>query len=103
MLVSTLREIVETPDILSSMDDAWLAGDVEALSALVVEGMRDEAPALYEAALVRRNADWARQLSAMLADTPGTIFVAVGAGHMAGPDSILEILAARGHAVERIR
>lgn len=102
MLVSTVREIVETPDILSAMDAAWLSGDVEALGELVVDGMQEEAPALYEAALVRRNRDWAEQLGAMM-DAPGRIFVAVGAGHMAGPDSLLELMSDRGFAVERVR
>jgi uncharacterized protein YbaP (TraB family) len=34
---------------------------------------------------------------------PGTIMVAVGAGHLAGPDSVLELLKRRGLRVSRVQ
>lgn len=35
-------------------------------------------------------------------DKPGTVFVAVGAGHLAGKDSVQDQLAAYGHEAERV-
>ncbi|MCA8905440.1 MAG: TraB/GumN family protein, partial [Hyphomonas sp.] len=42
--------------------------------------------------------DWVPKIETML-DTPGTMLVAVGAGHLAGKDSVIEQLRARGHDV----
>ncbi|MCG8505796.1 MAG: TraB/GumN family protein, partial [Sphingomonadales bacterium] len=46
------------------------------------------------------NRRWVPRIEALLA-TPGVHFVAVGAGHLVGPDSVIKMLAARGIAAER--
>jgi len=51
--------------------------------------------------LSRRNLAWARWLDNRL-DQPGTILVAVGAGHFEGEDSVLIKLQDRGLSAERI-
>ena len=61
----------------------------------------DLTPHLREVLLRQRNANWTRWLKARL-DKPGTVFVAVGAGHLAGPSSVRTMLIAEGIAVERI-
>ncbi len=48
-----------------------------------------------------RNARWADWIDRRL-DTPGTVFIAVGAGHLAGRDSVQANLAARGVGSARI-
>ena len=50
---------------------------------------------LYDALLTNRNRDWADQIQAMLAGS-GDVFIAVGAAHLAGDDSVQEILEDRG-------
>lgn len=62
--------------------------------------MQSESPVLYEALLVRRNTDWANQIQTLL-EGSGTIFMAVGAAHLAGDDSVQEILEDRGLTVTR--
>jgi uncharacterized protein YbaP (TraB family) len=52
--------------------------------------------------MTRRNAAWASWIEARL-DQPGTLFMAVGAGHLAGRDSVQELLRARGLASTRIQ
>ncbi len=84
---------------LDRMVGAWAAGDVATLEAVAVTEMQSETPALYEALLVRRNTDWANQTQTMLAGS-GTAFIAVGAAHLAGDDSVQEILEDRGIRVE---
>lgn len=99
-----LRETLETFDraieILDGMAAAWAAGDPEALFAEGGAQMKADHPDLYATLLTRRNADWADQIEALL-EGSGTHFVAVGALHLAGPDSVQRQLEARGHAVER--
>ena len=98
-----LRTLLESYDEasveLDRMVGAWAAGDVATLEAVAVTEMQSETPALYEALLVRRNTDWANQIQTMLAGS-GTAFIAVGAAHLAGDDSVQEILEDRGIRVE---
>ncbi len=85
---------------LDRMVEAWASGDVATLEAVAVDEMRSETPELYGALLVRRNTDWADQIQTML-EGSGTIFMAVGAAHLAGDDSVQEILEDRGVTVTR--
>ncbi len=77
----------------------WLEGDAEALAHEMNDGTFDEA--LYQRFLVDRNANWADWIEQRL-DAPGEVFVAVGAGHLAGPGSVQQQLAERGIAVRRV-
>ena len=80
---------------LDRMVEAWAAGDVATLTAVSIDEMRTETPELYEALLVRRNTDWANQIQTLL-EGSGTIFIAGGAAHLAGEDSVQDILGDRG-------
>jgi uncharacterized protein YbaP (TraB family) len=101
--LASLRLLMESwGDATAELDGivaAWASGDVKALEALAVDEMQVETPALYEALLVRRNTDWANQIQTLL-EGSGTVFIAVGAAHLAGDDSVQEILGDRGVTVE---
>jgi uncharacterized protein YbaP (TraB family) len=84
-----------------SMLSAWSRGDTKAIAATFDEELKGS-PVLRDALLVRRNANWAKWLEARLA-TPGTVLVAVGAGHLVGPASLQRMLARDGLKVERVR
>ena len=60
--------------------------------------MKTGAPELYDAMFVRRNLDWCDQIAAIMKGA-GTSFVAVGAGHLVGDQSVPAILAKRGFTV----
>jgi hypothetical protein len=62
----------------------------------------DDDPRLAAALLHPRNRAWADWIAARLA-TPGRVFVAVGAGHLAGPHSVQAMLAERGLTVTRLQ
>lgn len=100
LLSSTLDDVDEGAERLDAMVTAWAAGDVEALEAEFVTETKRDYPQLYDIVLVKRNRVWADQLKTML-DGQGTSFVAVGAGHLVGPDSVQVELARRGVKVER--
>ncbi|HET6432252.1 TraB/GumN family protein [Dyella sp.] len=87
MLRHTVRESDHATLQLKALLDAWQAGDGAAIARLENDLMKRETPALYQRLLVQRNAAWAGRIKAML-DTPGTVFIAVGAAHLAGPDSV---------------
>ncbi|MBO6505344.1 MAG: TraB/GumN family protein [Kordiimonadaceae bacterium] len=94
-----LKQIQENPDMLDEMVALWRAGDVEGLDKLMVESLTTQ-PELYEAMLVKRNKDWVDQIEEMLAGN-GNIFIAVGAAHLAGADSVQALLQSRGIAAVR--
>ena len=98
-LIDTLRESDELDEKLAPMLAAWSSGDVEALAAMMEEGEDD--PAFHRMLFTDRNATWAQRIQERLAQ-PGTVFVAVGAGHLAGPDSVQAALQARGISSERV-
>ena len=90
----------EADVMLDSMVALWAAGDVEGFETLVVDEMQAEWGQLYDVLLVQRNADWAGQIQTML-EGSGTTFIAVGAGHLAGEDSVQSMLEDRGVTVTR--
>ncbi len=83
----TLKEIDQETAGLTALIEAWKSGDVERIARIEDADMRQQSPALYQRLLVERNQAWAAKIAALL-ETPGTVFVAVGAAHLAGPDSV---------------
>ena len=98
-LGSTLESYDDATVELDRMVEAWAAGDVATLVAVGVD-MRSESPGLYQALLVQRNTDWANQIQTLM-EGSGVIFIAVGAAHLAGDDSVQDILEDRGVTVTR--
>lgn len=99
-LRSTLKDYDEATTELDAMVDAWSSGDVVRLDRVTNRDMKAEAPDIYKALLTDRNAGFADQIQTLLAGS-GMAFVAVGAAHLAGDDSVQAMLEARGIAVER--
>ncbi|GGA40630.1 TraB/GumN family protein [Sphingomonas psychrolutea] len=85
-LVAGAKDVDKFDSTINAMVDKWKAGDAEGLSALMNEDLTSQ-PNLYKVLLVDRNARWADWIDNRL-KTPGTVFVAVGAGHLAGKDSV---------------
>ena len=79
---------------------AWTNGDTLAFSTMLA-GFEAKAPVAYRMLIADRNARWGQWIANRL-DRPGTVFVAVGSGHLAGKDSVQQWLAARGIAANRI-
>ncbi len=99
MLDQTSEGLDEMGPMLQSMIDEWMAGDPDGLAAIMNDEMSD--PALFEALLTRRNANWAGWIENRMAQ-PGQVFIAVGAGHLAGEGSVQDFLAERGLTAERV-
>lgn len=86
-LKSTLDDYEKSVESLDGMSAAWARGDVKTLETDMINDMRRGSPGLYKVLLIDRNTDWAKQIKAKLAGK-GTAFVAVGAAHLTGPDSV---------------
>jgi len=80
----------------------WAAGDDAAAAEQMVTKMKATAPDLYARMVVARNRAWVPQIEDML-KTPGVRMIAVGDGHLLGPDGVPALLKADGVRVERVR
>jgi uncharacterized protein len=81
--------------------ELWRGGDVRAVRSWAVFGYANR-PVVVKALLYDRNSNWAKDLASRL-KKPGTLFVAVGAAHMAGESSLVAALARQGLIVTRIQ
>ena len=86
--------------VMGQMQSAWNRGDSE-IFEIMLEQMRVNSPASYDTMFVQRNSNWAGWIAQRL-QQPGTVFVAVGAGHLAGSDSVQAKLAQLGVRSARI-
>ncbi len=99
-LMVSADQIDEIVPMMDRMLAEWLEGDADGLAALMNEGLTD--PVLADALLYDRNERWAEWVETRL-DSPGTVFLAVGAGHLAGERSVQDFLEAGGLNVTRIQ
>lgn len=100
--VAGLKELLADPAKAKqealALQKAYESGDVEALTKIEVE-LR-ERPKTHAAMLVERNKDWVGQIAKAM--TEGEAFVAVGALHLVGADSVVAMLEKKGYTVERV-
>ena len=99
-LTSTVDELPKAGEEMAKMVDEWAHGDPDALARDMNESLKDS-PEVAKTLLTDRNGRWASWIKQRLA-RPGTIFVAVGAGHLAGDDSVQAQLAKQGIKAQRI-
>jgi uncharacterized protein len=99
-LKSTIADLPKTGPVLDEMVAAWAKGNPEALDALMNKGMQ-ATPELEKVLLNDRNVRWADWVEKRMAK-PGTVFMAVGAGHLAGKNSVQEKLKAKKLTATRI-
>lgn len=100
LLASTIDELPNAAKLTDDMVAKWAAGDPQGLGELMNESLR-ETPELSKVLLADRNARWAEWIEARMAK-PGTVFIAVGAGHLAGNDSVQTMLAQRKLTATRV-
>lgn len=99
-LVAVSEQIGEIVPMMGEMVAMWSRGDARGLAALLNEEISD--PVLAEALLYKRNRNWAQWIDKRL-DSPGTVFIAVGAGHLAGTNSVQDHLSKDGIVSRRVQ
>ncbi len=95
--------IAALPDLdkdVAEMVATWRAGDAAKLADLM--NAEEDDPAMIEALLTNRNREWAKWIAGRLAK-PGTVFLAVGAGHLGGKGSVQDQLAKLGVKSARVQ
>ncbi len=101
-LRETLKDYQNAATELDRMVSQWASADLAGLEQMFVTELKSEDPDLYAALLTSRNANWVTRIEQILAGK-GVSFMAVGAGHLIGPDSVIAMLAAKGLKAERVQ
>ncbi len=100
LLLSTLEDWDQAQKTLDGMVNAWARGDANRIGRMLSDSLRSQ-PELERILMTDRNSQWADWIGARMA-TPGTVFVAVGAGHLAGPQSVQSYLRKKGFRTQRV-
>ena len=86
LLESTLDELPTAERTFDRLVTAWSKGDPDGVASEMNDSLKDS-PEVAQALLVDRNKRWAAWIAERM-KRPGTVFVAVGAGHLAGAQSV---------------
>jgi uncharacterized protein len=100
-LIATLDDPATARTDFRALISAWQRGDAAAIERAFADDP-EFTPAVREMLIRRRDQAWADKIVRQL-DQPGTFFIAVGAGHLVGPDSVQSMLMSKGFKVVRIR
>jgi hypothetical protein len=95
VIVQAIRDPTAGSEEFDRLVAAYRAADVETILSM---GLGD--PAAEEAILFMRNRNWIDEIEALHAG--GGAFIAVGAAHLLGPGSVLELLRTRGSTVSAV-
>ena len=101
LISETLETLPELKDMLKSTIKAWREGDTKKIDELVVATFKRESPASFDDVFTKRNQNWLPQIEAMFGDDDQE-FVLVGAGHLVGDGSVIDLLEAKGYKVEQM-
>lgn len=100
-LESTINDMKSLKNIYEDVVDAWRRGDIAKLNDVLIKELRAKTPKLYKEIFIDRNNNWLPTINSYQ-KTPRKEFILVGAGHLVGPDGIIEALQKNGYKVEKL-
>lgn len=99
-----LKQVVKELDIIETlfkeMITAWQSGDSVGFDEIMSQSF-EEYPSIYKKFITRRNRSWIPEIIKLM-NRPGDALVIVGAGHLVGRDSVIDILKKRGYTVRQL-
>jgi uncharacterized protein len=97
LMKETLEDIGRFKTMFDDVIEAWRTGDALKLDQLISENLRS-VPALHKKLLMDRNEQWLPKIESMLKGGQNA-FVVVGAAHLVGTNSVVELLQKKGFKV----
>lgn len=101
------EQIIEAIDELKQIEEklgehlaVWRKGDETKMEALYIQDLKTY-PKLYQTLLVNRNNRWVKDIESYL-NASGNTMVIVGAAHLVGDDSVVNLLRKRGYKVVKL-
>lgn len=101
LLEGALEPQGDTDKEFGGMLTSWSHGDVKGIAATFNREL-SQSSEIRQILLGQRNANWAKWIEQRMTQ-PGTVLLAVGAGHLAGKDSVVEKLKSDGYTVRRLQ
>ena len=101
LLEGAIDQSADTRAEFNQMLASWARGDVKGIARTFNHDLAGS-PDLAQALIKTRNANWSKWIEQRMAQ-PGAIMVAVGAGHLAGRDSVIDLLKRDGYRVRRLQ
>ena len=101
LLEGAIEETKDMDTYFSGMLRSWSRGDVHGIARTFDRDL-SSSPELQKALIKQRNANWSKWIEHRMG-RPGAVMVAVGAGHLAGKDSVLELLQKGGYKIRRLQ
>lgn len=98
-LMAVVDALPEIDGQINTMVGHWAKGDAAALAKFL---QADDDKVLGEALIYNRNRIWAGWIAERMKQ-PGTVFIAVGTGHLGGKDSVQDVLAKGGYKAARVQ
>lgn len=101
LLEGAIEQGGDTSKEFGRMLAAWERGDVARIAATFDRDLSGS-PELQQALIRQRNANWSRWIEQRMSQ-PGAVMIAVGAGHLAGKNSVIAMLKKDGYQVRRVQ
>lgn len=99
-LKSLLEQIDQVETVYNDLVKAWKNGDTTLLEKVLNDSMRDS-PELYSKFITGRNKEWLPRIEKLLDGSTNAVVI-VGAGHLIGPDSVVDLLARQGRKLRQL-
>ena len=100
LLEGALEPSTSVKHDFGGMLDSWSRGDVKGIARTFDHDL-STSPEMRDLLIRQRNANWSKWIEKRMTQ-PGEVMIAVGAGHLAGPHSVLEMLRKDGYKIQRV-
>lgn len=98
-LKQTLADLELIGELAGDLVDSWKSGNADKLHELLHKSFKDY-PDLNDRLLIQRNLKWVTEVEQAMRQNKTVLFV-VGAGHLVGPESVVELLRKNGYKVKQ--
>jgi len=100
-VLEAIDELGQSEMMLGEYLAAWRKGDEAKMEELYIKELK-RYPKLYQALIVDRNNKWVRDIEGYL-NGSGNTMVVVGAAHLVGDNSVVNLLRKRGYKVVKLQ
>jgi uncharacterized protein YbaP (TraB family) len=98
-LKQTLKDMELISELAGDLVNRWKSGNADKLHELLHRSFKDY-PNLNDRLLIQRNLKWVNEVEEAMRQNKDILFV-VGAGHLVGPQSVVDLLRKNGHKVKQ--
>lgn len=99
MVMESIRDFAKNDSIMALMQRTYLSQDLEAMHAIISES-GGSISSMQETLLDNRNKKWISKIKKLIGNKD--TFIAVGAGHLGGPNGVIRLLEEEGYVLKPV-